>query len=70
MTTVTTAAIAFQTEGLRKAQNSKMISYYFTASVTSQIMDKIILKDHLYTIKTNSKETQDGVLLLKVLIVT
>jgi hypothetical protein len=45
-----------------------MIFYCITASITPQIMDKIILKAPQYTLQIRRKQIQDGVLLLKVLI--
>jgi len=45
-----------------------MIFYCITASITPQVMDKIILKAPQYTLQIRRKQIQDGVLLLKVLI--
>ena len=59
-----------QTEGMRKAQNCKMIYYLITHSVTDQVNRKLGLKQNLYTIKLGEKDFQNGVLLLKVLIDT
>jgi hypothetical protein len=65
---VKTAAQENQKEAQRKAQNSRMIFYCITASITPQVMDKIILKVPQYTLQIRGKQIQDGVLLLKVLI--
>jgi len=57
-----------QQKAQQKAQNSRMIFYCITASITPQVMDKIILKAPQYTLQIRGKQIQDGVLLLKVLI--
>jgi len=68
MEQVKTAAKEIQTEAQRKAQNSRMIFYCITASITPQVMDKITLKASQYTLEIRGKQVQDGILLLKVLI--
>jgi hypothetical protein len=57
-----------QEEGQRRAQNSRMMLYCITASVTEAVMDKLSLKQHLYTLQVKDEPVKDGVLFLKVLI--
>jgi len=45
-----------------------MIFCCITASITPQVMDKILLKSSHYTLDIRGKQIQDGILLLKVLI--
>ncbi len=47
MDTVKKAAQEFQNEGQRKAQNSRMLFYCITASISQSVMDKLSLKTHL-----------------------
>ena len=68
MDTVKKAAQEFQNEGQRKAQNSRMLFYCITASISQSVMDKLSLKTHLFTLQVRNKPIQDGVCMLKVLI--
>jgi hypothetical protein len=68
MEQINAAVTEIQTEAQRRAQNSRMIFYCITASITPQVMDKIILKASQYTLEIRGKQVQDGILLLKVLI--
>ncbi|MFN7676944.1 MAG: hypothetical protein ACK5N5_00310 [Synechococcales cyanobacterium] len=68
MDTVKKAAQEFQNEGQRKAQNSRMLFYCITASISQSVMDKLSLKTHLFTLEVRNKPIQDGVCMLKVLI--
>ena len=62
------AAQQIQDEGQRKAQNSRMMFYCFVASITQEVMDKVILKKNLYTLQARGKSVQDGICFLKVII--
>jgi hypothetical protein len=68
MDTVKKAAQEFQNEAQRKAQNSRMLFYCITASISQSVMDKLSLKTHLFTLQVRNKPIQDGVCMLKVLI--
>jgi hypothetical protein len=68
MEKVKQAAMEFQIEAQRKAQNSRMIFYCIISSVSSSVMDKLTLKRHLFTLEVRGKLVQDGVCMLKVLI--
>jgi hypothetical protein len=68
MGTVKKAAQEFQNEAQRKAQNSRMLFYCITASISQSVMDKLSLKTHLFTLQVRKKPIQDGVCMLKVLI--
>jgi hypothetical protein len=68
MDTVKKTAQEFQNEAQRKAQNSRMLFYCFTASISQSVMDKLSLKTHLFTLQIRNKPIQDGVCMLKVLI--
>jgi hypothetical protein len=68
MDTVKKAAQEFQNEAQRKAQNSRMLFYCITASISQSVMDKLSLKTHLFTLPVRNKPVQDGVCMLKVLI--
>jgi hypothetical protein len=68
MDTVKRAAQEFQNEAQRKAQNSRMLFYCITASISQPVMDKLSLKTHLFTLQVRNKPIQDGVCMLKVLI--
>jgi hypothetical protein len=57
-----------QEEGQMRAQNCRKMLYCITASVTETLMDKLSLKQHLYTLQIRDKPVNDGVLFLKVLI--
>jgi len=62
------AAQQIQDEGQRKAQNSRMMFYCFVASITQEVLDKVILKKNLYTLQARGKSVQDGICFLKVII--
>jgi hypothetical protein len=62
------AAQGFQDEAQRKAQNSRMLFYCITASISQSVMDKLSLKTHLFTLQVRNKPVQDGVCMLNVLI--
>jgi hypothetical protein len=68
MERVKAAAQEIQDEAQRRAQNSRMLLYCITASVTPQVMDRLALKNHLFTLQVRGKSVQDGVCMLKVLI--
>jgi hypothetical protein len=68
MDRVKKAAQEFQNEAQRKAQNSRMLFYCITASISQSVMDKLSLKTHLFTLQVRNKPVQDGVCMLKVLI--
>jgi hypothetical protein len=68
MDTVKKAAQEFQNEAQKKAQNSRMLFYCITASISQSVMDKLSLKTHLFTLQVRNKPIQDGVCMLKVLI--
>jgi hypothetical protein len=68
MDTVKKAAQEFQNEAQRKTQNSRMLFYCITASISQSVMDKLSLKTHLFTLLVRDKPVQDGVCMLKVLI--
>jgi hypothetical protein len=68
MEKVKQAAMEFQIEAQRKAQNSRMLFYCIISSVSSSVMDKLTLKRHLFTLEVRGKLVQDGVCMLKVLI--
>jgi hypothetical protein len=68
MDTVKRAAQEFHNEAQRKAQNSRMLFYCITASISQPVMDKLSLKTHLFTLQVRNKPIQDGVCMLKVLI--
>jgi hypothetical protein len=69
MDKVKKAAQEFQDEAQRKAQNSRMLFYCITASISQSVMDKLSLKTHhLFTLQVRNKPVQDGVCMLKVLI--
>jgi hypothetical protein len=61
MEKVKQAAMEFQSEAQRKAQNSRMIFYCIISSVSSSVMDKLTLKRHLFTLEVRGKLVQDGV---------
>jgi len=50
MEKVREAAQKFQDEAQRKAQNSRMLLYCITSSITAMVMDKLALKSHLFTL--------------------
>ena len=62
------AAQQIQDEGQRKAQNSRMMFYCFVASITQEVMDKVILKKNLNNLQARGKSVQDGICFLKVII--
>jgi hypothetical protein len=62
------AAQQIQDEGQRRAQNSRMMFYCFVASITQEVMDKVILKKNLYTLQARGKSVEDGICFLKVII--
>jgi hypothetical protein len=68
MDRVKKAAQEFQDEAQRKAQNSRMLFYCITASISQSVMDKLSLKTHLFTLQVRNKPIQDGVCMLKVFI--
>jgi hypothetical protein len=68
MDAVKKAAQEFQNEAQRKAQNSRMLFYCITASISQSVMDKLTLKTHLFTLQVRNKPIQDGVCMLKILI--
>jgi len=68
MDTVKKAAQEFQNEAQRKAQNSRMLFYCITASISQSVMDSLSLKTHLFTLQVRNKPIQDGICMLKVLI--
>jgi hypothetical protein len=68
MDTVKKAAQEFQNEAQRKAQNSRMLFYCITASISQSVMDNLSLKTHLFTLQVRKRPIQDGVCMLKVLI--
>jgi hypothetical protein len=68
MDTVKKAAQEFQNEAQRKAQNSRMLFYCISASISQSAMDKLTLKTHLFTLQVRNKPIQDGVCMLKFLI--
>jgi hypothetical protein len=68
MDTVKKAAQEFQNEAQRKAQNSRMLFYCITASISQSVMEKLSLKTHLFNLQVRNKPIQDGVCMLKVLI--
>ena len=45
-----------------------MMFYCFVASITQEVMDKVILKKNLYTLQARGKSVQDGICFLKVII--
>jgi hypothetical protein len=51
MDTVKKAAQEFQNEAQRKAQNSRMLFYCITASISQSVMEKLTLKTHLFTLQ-------------------
>jgi hypothetical protein len=55
MDTSTKAAQEFQNEAQRKAQNSRMLFYCITASISQSVMDKLSLKTHLFTLQVRNK---------------
>jgi hypothetical protein len=68
MERVKAAAQEIQDEAQGREQKSKMLLYCITASVTPQVMDRLALKNHLFTLQVRGKFVQDGVCILKVLI--
>jgi len=62
------AAQRIQDEGQRKAQNSRMMFYCIVASITQEVMDKVVLKKNLYTLQAREKPIEDGICFLKVII--
>ncbi len=62
MDTVKKAAQEFQNEAQRKAQNSRMLFYCITASISQSVMDKLSLKTHLFTLPVRNKPVQDVIL--------
>jgi hypothetical protein len=45
-----------------------MMFYCFIASITQEVMDKVILKKSLYALQARGKAAQDGIYFLKVII--
>lgn len=50
MKRVKEAAQEIQDVAQRKAQNSRMLLYCITSSVTAEVMDRLALKGHLFTL--------------------
>jgi hypothetical protein len=68
MERVKAAAQEIQDEAQQRAQKSQMLLYCITASVTPQVVDRLALKNHIFTLQVRGKSVQDGVCMLKVLI--
>jgi hypothetical protein len=61
MERVKSTAQEIQDEAQRKAQNSRMLMYCIISSVTAQVMDRLALKNHLFTLQVREKSVQDCV---------